>query len=70
MTDVEKIVRGLSAMERELLLGQSKGWGSWMFSVGNDLCAKGLGRKHEGSIYLDTPLGLQVRAALEKEMGE
>jgi hypothetical protein len=64
VSDAAKIAAELSPLERELLLGESGGWGSWMFSVGSALCAKGLGTKRDGSIYLDTPLAKQVIAAL------
>jgi hypothetical protein len=54
---VNVALASLTDLERELLLGTAKGWGSWMFDVGADLCAKGLGRRdNRGSIYFDTPL--------------
>jgi hypothetical protein len=63
----EAVAAGLSELERELLTGSASGWGSWMFSVGNDLCAKGFGRKHDGSISFDTPLAAQVIAHLKSQ---
>lgn len=61
----------LSELEIELLLGNSSGWGSWMFECGEGLIAKGLGRKDKGSIYFDTPaakivIGLLSRPSLEE----
>lgn len=64
MTEAEQVVEGLSEMERELFMGEVKGWGSWMFSVGSDLVAKGLGTKRDGSIQFDTPLASAVRDIL------
>ncbi len=62
--EIEAIIGGLTDLECELLLGESSGWGSWMFSVGSDLCTKGLGTKRDGSITFDTPLAKRVIAAL------
>lgn len=61
-----RLVNGLTRLERSLLLGTAPHWGSWMFMVGSDLVAKGLGRKDRGSIYLDTKLADQVRATLNR----
>ncbi len=60
----EQVAASLTPMERELFLGEAKDWGSWMFGVGGDLVGKGLGHKHDGSIYFDTPLADEVRAIL------
>jgi len=59
-----ELADSLSELERELLLGTSPHWGSWMFDVGADLCRKGLARRENGSIYMDTPLAKQVIASL------
>lgn len=70
MTDrIEQIAEGLSDLELELFSGKADGWGSWMFSVGSDLVAKGLGRKEGGSIYFDTPLANQLRNHLQASSG-
>ena len=61
---VREVAESLSSLDRELFLGLSPGWGSWMFAIGNDLCAKGLGTRRDGSIYFDTPLAHEVRQAL------
>jgi hypothetical protein len=65
MTQVGELIAGLTDLERELLTGRATGWGSWMFEVGADLCAKGLARRENGSIHIDTPLAKQVLAALQ-----
>lgn len=57
---VSRTVFELTDLERELLLGKSGGWGSWMFECGSGLVAKGLGSKRNGSIYFDTLLAKQV----------
>ena len=64
MDNAATIAASLDTMERDLLLGQPKGWGSWMFEVGAGLCAKGLGTRRNGSIYFDTPLAAEVKAIL------
>lgn len=56
MSRLIELANELTPLERELLLGESEGWGSWMFECGAGLCAKGLGRRSNGSIYFDTPL--------------
>lgn len=58
------IVERLTPLEIELLTGTSSGWGSWMFECGEGLCARGLGRKENCSIYFDTPLAKRVIARL------
>ena len=63
-TRADELAESLGPLERELLLGESGGWGSWMFECGAGLCAKGLGRRQNGSIYFDTPLAKQVATAL------
>ena len=64
-----ELAESLTPLERELFMGESDHWGSWMFMVGQDLCAKGLGRKENGSIYFDTPLAKQLAAALRSKVG-
>lgn len=59
-----ELADSLTPLERELLLGESDGWGSWMFECGAGLCAKGLGRRDNGSIYFDTPLAKDMIAHL------
>jgi hypothetical protein len=60
MNDYARMVEQLSDLEKELLLGESKQWGSWMMSCGKGLIAKGLGTTANGSIMFDTPLALEV----------
>ena len=54
----------LTTNERDLLLGQCEGWGSWMFDAGEYLCSLGLGTKRDGSIQFDTPLAHELRMHL------
>jgi len=69
MTDVERIVRRLSADQREALA--SPEWSmTAQYETGIlELLRYGL-LGADGWGHKLTPLGLQVRAALEKEMGE
>jgi hypothetical protein len=53
MNDYARMVEQLSDLEKELLLGESKQWGSWMMSCGKGLIAKGLGTTANGSIMFD-----------------
>jgi len=64
--DVAQIAAGLSPLEAELLTCKSAGWGSWMFSVGGDLAAKGLMCRLDGSYYI-TELGTFVAAHLNSQ---
>lgn len=64
MTEVEKIARGLSDLEREWFLQES--WGSWVYAMGCDLISKGLTYQRDGNIYL-TDLGLAVRRYLQEQ---
>jgi hypothetical protein len=50
----------LTSFEKELLLGECQGWGSWMFTAGETLCSFGLGTKRNGSIKFDTPLAAEL----------
>lgn len=65
--DIELTIDSLSAHDRELLLGEAKVWGSWMFSSGSYMCSLGLGTKRDGSIAFDTPLAAAVIKALREE---
>jgi hypothetical protein len=73
MTDkaLLELAERLCSLDKQLLLGACDGWGSWMFDSGEYMCGLGLGRKHAGSIYFDTPLAkeligfLRARASME-----
>lgn len=64
MTEPAQIAKSLSQIEKDWFL--AKTWGSWLWDVGQDLAAKGLVEINELNMQL-TPLGLAVRATLEKE---
>jgi hypothetical protein len=67
MNPVEGIIARLTDCERDLLLGRGS-WGAWVTATYPMLIAKGLMSKHiEGNtlVISHTPLGQQVRAALE-----
>jgi hypothetical protein len=59
----------LTSHERDLLLGNCEGWGSWMFTAGEYLCSLGLGTKRDGSIRFDTPLANEMIAYLRASQG-
>ncbi len=61
--DVETIAKGLSVSQRRWLLSgrQPAGYGKW--PVQNSLVGKGLALAHPWRL---TPLGYQVRAALQE----
>lgn len=63
---VDQITKGLTDLEKHLLLKTATGWGSWMWSCGNGLVAKGLGSKRGGSIHFDTELAKKVIASLRR----
>jgi hypothetical protein len=66
--DLRALAASLSDLERSLVFGTNERWGSWMFMVGSDLVAKGLGRRDgRGSIYFDTPLADALRASSPQE---
>lgn len=65
-TEIARVAAGLTDLERELLTGQSPGWGSWMFSVAADLAGKGLMKQRDGS-YFTTPAGEAVRDHILRE---
>lgn len=56
---IPEIAANLTSLERSLLAGYEKGWGSWMFTCAAGLAAKGLARGENGS-YRWTPLGEEV----------
>lgn len=64
MSRLVELANELTPLERQLLLGEIGAWGSWLFECGAGLCAKGLGRRSNGSIYLDTPLAKDMIAHL------
>lgn len=57
---LEQIADKLSDLDKSLLLGEEKGWGSWMMESGSYMVSLGLGTKRDGSIYFDTPLAKQM----------
>ncbi|MDP9412696.1 MAG: hypothetical protein M3Q08_01090 [Pseudomonadota bacterium] len=66
LRDAREIAASLTPLERDLFMGRCERWGSWMFTAGAHLCSLGLGRRDGGSIYFDTPLADEVRAALSR----
>ena len=68
--EVAEVAGRLTKMEADLICGRCNGWGSWMWSAGQRLAAMGLASVNTGSIQFDTPLGLAVRAYLQKEQAD
>jgi hypothetical protein len=64
---LEIINAGLSDLERELIMGTSKGWGSWMWGVSGDLVRKGLMFNEAPGVRALTPRGEAVRAILSEQ---
>ena len=60
MDDLRELAEKLTEHEKQLLLGECDGWGSWMFEAGGYLCSLGLGTKRYGSIAFDTPLAKEM----------
>lgn len=67
MADLPDLISRLTASERDLLLGNCTGWGSWMYEAAEHLVSLGLGTHENGSIYFDTPLATEVIAALRSQ---
>lgn len=65
--DIVRVARGLSDLERELLLGTSKSWGSWMWGVSGELIRKGLFVQHSETSRGPSAFGEQVRSHLQTQ---
>jgi hypothetical protein len=68
--DVDLVIDSLSEMDRQLLLGECKSWGSWMWSSGSYMVSLGLGTKRQGNIQFDTPLAAAVIEKLRATRSE
>lgn len=64
---VAAVATQLAESQKDLLLEQCSGWGSWMWEAGNDMVRKGLGTRRAGSIQFDTPLAEAVRNYLRSQ---
>lgn len=63
---VDEVIAKLTAPDRDLILGNCNGWGSWMWDSGSFMVSLGLGTKRPGSIQFDTPLAKAVIARLKE----
>jgi len=66
-SEVARIAAQLSPLDRQLLLGECKGWGSWMWDSGTHMASLGLATRRGGSIQFDTPLAQAVIAYLKAQ---
>jgi hypothetical protein len=65
--DADTIAASLTQEERDLLLGNPNGWGSWMWSCACGMIGKGIARRTAAGIDFDTDLARNVRARLRTD---